>query len=216
MSITKIARIVKRKDKYCIIGHKKSKNGKYRNFGCYDSKSEAKKRLGQIYMFKHQKAELIDVIVKIADEVREIHISDALATCIDAIASETLKDNTILKLGKIVCILQKRGYYEFADQLDAIIPELLCIGDWGCVAVPARKNRMTADKVYKIATDLKTKYLNGLIDEKSYEYSKMKELESVLKVGFLLPPPGLEEYKELPTDSKNWWEHFKNGGKNNG
>ena len=43
-------------------------------------------------------------------------------------------------------------------------------------------------------------------DENDFEYKKMKELEVLLKKGFVLPIP--KSYKELPTDSNNWWDHF--------
>jgi len=214
IGIKKVAKIVKRKGKFCVIGHKKDKSGKYRNFGCYKSYEEAKKRLSQIYMFKFKKAELLDTIIEVSDELSDrgmFHISDALAGCMEAVALENIESNTVLKLGKIVGILQKRGEPEIAERIDAMLPELLCFEDCGCIAdAPAHKVRMTADKAYGMANNLKAKYLDGTVDEKSLEYAKAKELESMLKTGFLLPPPA--EYKELPADSKNWWEHFTNRG----
>ena len=214
-SIKKVAKIVKRKGKYCVVGHKKDKSGKNRNFGCYDTNEEAKKRLGQVYMFKHRKAELLDTIIEVSDELGDrgmFHIADALAGCMEAIALENIEGNTVLKFGKIVGLLQKKGESEMAERIDAMLPELLCFEDCGCAAdaSPVRKARMTADKAYRMANSLKTKYLEGMVDEKSYEYAKMKELESMLKTGFLLPPPS--DYNELPTGSKNWWEHFTNRG----
>lgn len=210
--IKKVAKIVKRKGKYCVVGHKKDKGGKNRNFGCYDTKEEAQKRLGQIYMFKHKKAELLDTIIEVSDELSDkgmFHISDALAGCMEAVALENMENNTVLRLGKIVSILQKKGEAEIAERIDAMLPELLCFEDCGCATeVPEHKVRMTADRAYKMASDLKAKYLNGTVDENSLEYAKAKELESMLKTGFLLPPPA--GYSELPTDSKNWWEHFTN------
>lgn len=45
--------------KWCVIGHKKTKTGKKRKFGCYTSKAAAHKRLGQIEYFKtHENKEL--------------------------------------------------------------------------------------------------------------------------------------------------------------
>lgn len=38
--------------KWCVVGHKKTKSGKKRKFGCYTSKAAAHKRLGQIEYFK--------------------------------------------------------------------------------------------------------------------------------------------------------------------
>jgi hypothetical protein len=214
LGIKKIAKIVKRKNKWCVISHRKGKDGKYRNFGCYESKEDAKKRLGQIFMFKHKKAELIDTIIEVSDEINKkgmFHISDVLAGCIEAIALENTQGNTVIKLGKIISLLHKKGELDVAERLDLMLPEILCFENCDCDAdFPKHKNRITADKVYKIAEDLKKKYQTGIIDESSFEFSKMKELESMLKIGFLLPPP--EEYKELPTDSKNWFEHFTNKG----
>ena len=45
-----IAKIVKRKNKYCVVSEKSG-----RNLGCYPSKEKAKKRLQQVEMFKHMK-----------------------------------------------------------------------------------------------------------------------------------------------------------------
>ncbi len=47
--------IKKRNDKWCVFSHKKKK-GKHHNFGCFDTKEKAKKRLGQIYFFKTNNA----------------------------------------------------------------------------------------------------------------------------------------------------------------
>jgi hypothetical protein len=211
--IIKVARIVKIKNKYCVKSHKRDKNGKYRNFGCYDTKEEAKERLGQIYMFKHKKAELFDTIINISDELENkgmIHIADALAGCMEAIVLENSNGNTVLKLGKIINLLHKKGEVDIAEKIDAILPDMLCFEDCGCTEETPKKSRMSADRIYKLAMELKKKYQHGLIDEKSFEYKKMKEFESVLRIGFLLPPPN--DYKELPNDSENWWQHFENRG----
>lgn len=213
--IVKLAVVRKIKGKgYCVIGHKKTKGGKRRNFGCYPTRAEAKKRLGQIQAFKHKKAEMLDAIIVMSDELNDhgmFHISDALTGCMEAIALEHIDNGTVLKLGKIAGILQKKGESEIAERIDAMLPDLLCFEDCECDAeVPKRPARMTADKVYKLACDLKAKYMNGTVDENSFEYAEMKELESMLKTGFLLPPPA--DCDGLPTGSKNWWEHFANGG----
>lgn len=47
--------IQKRGEEWCVIGHKKTKDGKRRSFGCYPTKAGAEKRLGQVQMFKHMK-----------------------------------------------------------------------------------------------------------------------------------------------------------------
>jgi len=209
--ITKTAKIVKRQGKFCVVSHKKDKKGHYRNFGCYDSRAQAKERLAQIHAFKAKKAELLDTIITVADDLVDkniFHVADALTGCLEAIAQETIQRSTIIKLGKIVSILHKKGENDIADRLDSLLPEILCFENCECDA-PENKSKMTADKVYKIAVDLENKYKVGLIGEGSFEFNQMEELKSLLKVGFLLTPPA--DCKELPKDSKNWWEHF--GGK---
>jgi hypothetical protein len=58
LEILEISRkyIAKRDGKYCVISHQTGKN-----FGCYGSKSEAKKRLGQIKAFKDDEVPVEDV-----------------------------------------------------------------------------------------------------------------------------------------------------------
>lgn len=126
--INKEARIVKRKGKWCVIGHKKDKSGKYRNFGCFPDKGSAKARLGQIYMFKHKKASMINVMTNASDKLQDkgaYHIADAIIKCAEEVITETLNENTAIALMKIVNILEKKGEFDLAEQLDSIIPEIL-------------------------------------------------------------------------------------------
>lgn len=128
MSIEKIARIVKRKGQWCVIGHKKDKSGKYRNFGCYDSEKEAKERLGQIYAFKHKKALLLNIMTTAADRLESkgiIHIADVVDQCTEEIATGNVCDKTAIKLMKVVNLLEKRGEFDLAEQIDSVIPEIL-------------------------------------------------------------------------------------------
>ena len=128
MSIEKEAMIVKRKGKYCVIGHHKDKGGKRRNFGCYDTKDAAKKRLGQIFMFKHKKALLLNIMTIAAERLETkniIHIADVVDQCTEEIASNVAGEKTAIKLMKVVNLLEKRGEFALAEQIDSVIPEIL-------------------------------------------------------------------------------------------
>jgi len=210
--IDKIARIVKKDNKWCVIGHKKDKSGKYRNFGCYDNKEDAKKRLGQIYAFKTKKATILNIMTNASDSIEQkgmIHISDAIIGCAESIAVESSNDNIVIRLGKIVNLLEKKGEIKLSEQLDSLIPDILCFEECGCDNNLKQKNCISADKAYKIAKLLHDKYLVGLIDESSFEYSKKNELEKMLKSGFSLPFPKFCD--KAPEGFDNWWEYFSKG-----
>jgi len=212
-SITKIAKIVKRKGKWCVIGHKKTK-GKYRNFGCYDSKEEAKKRLGQIYLFKLKKAELLKTLIQVSDQLDKrgiIHIADALTGCIESIASEDSENQSVIKLGKIICLLKKKGENELAEAVDNLLPDVLKLECVDCdIEIPKSRKRISALRAYNIVQTLHRKYVEGMIDENCFEYSKMEELRAMLKEGFSFPAP--PSYNALPEDVDNWWDHFLKRG----
>lgn len=132
MSIEKEARIVKRKGKYCVVGHRKDKSGKHRNFGCYDSEKEAKERLGQIYAFKHRKALLLNIMTTASDRLEQkgiIHLADVVDQCAEEIAIESANESTAIKIMKVVNLLERRGEYDLAEQLDAVIPEIFDNGE---------------------------------------------------------------------------------------
>jgi len=209
--LVKEARIVKRKGKWCVIGHKKDKTGKYRNFGCYDSKEEATKRLGQIYAFKHKKGEVIDTLHQVSGVLYEqgiIHVADALIGCINSIIRGEPKNFVAVKLGKIIALMQKKGQNDLSEQLESLLPEVLTLEtslETTGTSVQIQY-RISAQRAYNIASLLKKKYAEGKIGESDFEYAKMKELESLLKAGFILPTP--KSYKELPTDAESWWDHF--------
>ena len=217
--IIKIARIVKRKGKWCVIGHKKTKGreGKrrqYRNFGCYKSKDEAKKRLGQIYMFKSKKAELLETLIQVSDQLDKrgiIHIADALTGCIESIASENSENQSVIKLGKIICLLKKKGENELAEAVDNLLPDVLKLECVDCdIEIPKPRKRISALRAYNIVQTLHKKYVEGMIDEGCFEYSKMKELKAMLKEGFSFPAP--PSYNALPEDVNSWWDHFSKRG----
>lgn len=211
--IIKEARIVKRKEKYCVIGHKKDKNGKYRNFGCYDTKEEAKERLGQIYMFKNKKSKIVNTLHEISGILYNhgiIHIADELTNCINSVIQEDSNNIIVVKIGKIITLLQKHGEISSSEKLEILLPEILLLEKIGCNIEDtlSTKYRISARRAYNIASLIKKKYLEGEIENNDSEYAKMKELESLLKTGFILPKP--QSYKEIPTDASNWWEHFSN------
>jgi hypothetical protein len=212
--IKKIARIVKRKNEWCVIGHKKDKSGNYRNHGCFNTRDEAKKRLNQIQGFKHNKAVLLKVLVKVSDDLDKrgiIHIADALTGCIQSIASEDAESQSVIKLGKIICLLEKKGEGELAETIDSMLPDVLKLECIDCdVEIPKPRKRISALRAYNIVNMLHKKYLECMIDENSFEYSKMQELRSMLKQGFLFPAP--LSYEELPEDTDNWWDHFSKRG----
>lgn len=218
MGITKIAMIVKRKKKgkdvYCVISHKKGKDGKHRNFGCYTSKDKAKKRLGQIYFFKGKKASILDNMTSISEELENkgmIHVADAINNCVEHFISES-KEECLVGLGKVASLLESKGESVISERIDFLVPEILEFEDFGeKVEKPKTRKMVSADRVYLMASKLYDKYIVGLIDDRDFEYEKMKELVSTLKTGFLLPPP--KNYKELPKDADNWWEHFCKRGK---
>ncbi len=210
MGIKKTAKIVKRKGKWCVIGHRRMKNGEYRNFGCYNTKTEAKKRLGQIKGFKNRKAELLKTLGKVTDDLDNrgiIHIADALTGCIESIAHEELENQSVIKLGKIVCLLEKKGEKVLAETINNMLPDVLKLECVDCeVKMPKPRKRISAQRAYNVVNMLHKKYLEGMIDEDSFEFSKMKELETMLKQGFAFPKPA--SYESFPEDSNNWWDHF--------
>ena len=210
MSISKEAKVVKRKNKYCVVGHKKDpKTGEYRNFGCYDSKEDADKRLQQISMFKQKKALLLNIMTNVSDELERkgnVHIADAIMNCAEVIAVENMANNVVLRLKKIAAILEKKEEQDLSEQIYSIIPGILSIE--GCEKPKKRKKAITklsADVAYKLAKKWKDRYLINLINESSFEYEKMKEFESFLKAGFLLTSP---KNHKIPEGTSNWWDYF--------
>ena len=161
-----------------------------------------------------KKVELLDKIDFIAtalDQKSLIHLSDALMDCMDAIAQEKIKERDVLmRVSKIATFLDKRGESVLAEQLDELLPDIIGFKRVGTVSrLPKKRKYMVADQAYSLVKKFQHQYAVGLIDSGSFEYNKMKELESMLKMGFLLPSPN--SYKSFPTDSKNWWDHFKKG-----
>ena len=117
-----------------------------------------------------------------------------------------------IKLGKIVNLLESKGEASLAEQIDTLIPEFIEFEKLaGDEKIVLEKNNsisgIPADKAYKMAAILRKKYLIGMINEEDFEYSKMKELEGVLKSGFLLPAP-VNYNEDVKNTKQNWWEYF--------
>jgi len=226
-NIIKIAFIRKVKGKgYCVFGHKKTKGGKRQNFGCYKTKEEAKKRLGQIYFFKGRGA--LDGMVGVADELDRkgmLHFADALMDCLEKIVATSLGEPpgdkpASVTLGKVAALLERKGEIVLADRLDAILPAVLDVecGVTDCPDCPDMvvsanlggchnvTRNVPADKLYAMAARYRGMYRDGLVDEGSFEYRKFRELRYMLRTGFLFPPP---EGQEIPKDAANWWDHFE-------
>jgi hypothetical protein len=230
-NFVKLAFIKKVKGKgWCVFSHK-AKNGKYRNFGCYKTQAEAKKRLGQIYFFKGRGA--LDGMVMAADLLDKkgmLHLSDAVVDCLERIISMALGEETeghpvSVKLGKVTSLLESKGELELAESLDNMIPDIITLeaGDMECPDCPdsevmiiskqCNNKKASADRLYAMASKFRQMYREGLIDEDSFEYSKYKEIRSMLSSGLLLS----SKHGDLPDGAKNWWEYFElNGDKTNG
>jgi hypothetical protein len=209
-NIKKEARIVKRKNKWCVVSHK---NSDYRNFGCYDSESEAKKRLSQIYGFKRAKATILSIMTAASDDLEKkgmVHISDAIISCAESVAIEEPKNNIAVRIGKIVNLLQSKNENKIAEQLDVLIPEVLSIEECGVDPAPKSRKRLSADRAYNMVKNLYDKYVIGLIDRGSFEHTKMKEMKAMLKNGFTLSLP--ESMDEAPENVNSWWEYFSKRG----
>ena len=212
--IKKEAKIVKRKNKWCVIGHKRDKSGKYRNFGCYDTKEEAKKRLGQIHAFKSAKITILNIMTVASDTLEKkgmIHIADAVVKCAESVAVEDSKNDTVIRLAKIVSLLKTKRENKIAEQLDVLIPEVLSIEECGADSISKKHLRLQADKAYLMVKNLYDKYISGEIDTDSFEYNKMKEIKEMLKKGFSLGIP--KSLEEIPKNVNNWWEYFSKRGK---
>lgn len=128
MTLEKIAIVVKRKNKYCVLSHKKDKNGKRKNFGCYDTKDEANERLQQIHFFKNKKSVLLNIMLFVAGKLEDknlFHIYDVVNQCAEEIATSSINEGTAIKLMKVANLLENHSEYELADHIDSIIPEIL-------------------------------------------------------------------------------------------
>ena len=222
--LIKLAFIQKIKGKWCVLGESKTDKGKHRNFGCYKSKTEAKKRLSQIHFFKGRGA--LDGMIEVADILDRkgmIHLADAIMDCLGSLVAASLgaesdKHLASVKLGKVASLLDRKGETELADRLDAIMPTMVDAesGISDCPDCPNMEvtvtrccsvtKSTTADKLYAMAAKFRQMYREGLVDEGSFEYRKFRELRYMLRTGFMFPPP---LGQDLPKDADSWWNHFE-------
>lgn len=217
-NIIKEARIVKRKDKWCIISHKKDKNGHYRNYGCYSSKDAAKKRLGQLYFFK--KNGMIDIIINVANELDKrgkLYLSDKISECLEELLnnySGELRVST--KFAYIMQELKKEGQLKLNHQIDSIIPDIVALESG---TLPEFKDNIMdeekhtnsnrtvcAEKAFFMANNIFDRYLNGYYDPDGFEMSMYARLRSMLKMGFVLESKTIN--KKAIDGYSSWWEYF--------
>ena len=223
--MVKLAFIRKIKGKgFCVFSHTKTSKGKRRNYGCYKTKAEAKRRLGQLYFFKGRGA--IDHIIDVADALDRkglLHFANALMDCLEKIVATSLGDRIDDKppsvtLGKVTSLLERKGEMALAEKLDAVLPAVLDVeAGLDCPDCPNMEVTTTlgcrnaarglpADKLYAMAAHYRNMYRDGLVDEASFEHRRFRELRYMLRTGFLFPPP---EGQGVPKDASNWWDHFE-------
>jgi hypothetical protein len=169
----------------------------------------------RIQYFKHTAENIITEMHKVSGNLRNkgiIHIADAVTNCIASVVRNFPQDENAIRLGKIIALLQKKGEANLAERLDALLPDILSckeieVDKFIEVDESEFKVRVSALRAYNIAKLLKEKYVSGELNASDFEYTKMKELETLLKTGFILPMP--TTYGCLPKDTDNWWDHFE-------
>ena len=214
----KQAKIVKRKDKWYILSHRKDKKGHYKNFGCYDTKERAKKRLGQLYFFRKQGT--IDVIINIANELDikgKLHLSDKVSGCLKELLDNYSGELKISgKFAEIMYELKKEGQLKLNYEIDSIIPDIVALesGTLPEFKNEARNNKkdtgaartVCAEKAYFMANTIYSRYLNGYYDQNGFEMSMFSRLKSMLKMGFVLESKTIN--KQAIDGYSSWWEYF--------
>jgi hypothetical protein len=180
------------------------------------SAKRVQKEEKRIQYYKHAAENIITEMHKVSGELRArgvIHIADAVTNCILSIVRNFPQDENAVRLGKIIAILQKKGAANLSERLDALLPDIIAcreieVDKFIEVDESEFQIRISALRAYNIAKLLKEKYLSGTLHSSDFEYAKMKELETLLKTGFILPTPA--SYNSLPDDADNWWDHFEN------
>ena len=173
------------------------------------TKEEVYKEEQRVQWFKSQGEEIINKLNKVSTSLYNkgiIHLADALTVCMELLGENSQEQN-VLKLSKIINLLQKKGESSNVETLSSLIPDILELGKnsyFDCKS--SRKNVISAHRAYNIVKLLENQFLIGQIDEGDFEYANMKELKMILKAGFLLKKPA--SYKEIPFEDKNWWDHF--------
>jgi len=179
------------------------------------SKDSVCKEEEKIQYYKHAAENIITEMHRVSGELRNkgiIHIADAVTNCIASVMRNCSQDENAIRLGKVITLLQKKGEANLSERLDAILPDIISFRDVEVnkfieVNESELKTKISALRAYNITKLLREKYNSGILSSTDFEYSKMKELEILLKTGFILPTPAT--YKNLPTDSDNWWDHFE-------
>lgn len=170
------------------------------------SKEKVDKEERRVQFFKHKKAELLEKMADVSDNLDAtdaLNFADLMTECMEAISNNNFV-SAPLKLRKLGNLLDKSGFFNLAEDVDAFLPDIIELSN---LSTKKKKNaNLTADKVYKIADKFRNMYIVGEIDEKSFEYKKLQELETLLKSGFVLDA---SENIKVPSDCSNWWEYFK-------
>lgn len=212
--LIKHTKIIKRKKQWCIISHCKDKQGNYRNFGYYDTKEEAQKRLGQLYFFRKQGA--IDTIISVANELDKrgkLHLSDKVSECLKELLDNYSGELKISgKFAEIMYDLKREGQLKLNYQIDSLIPDIVALesgtlpefNEYIKEKEPART--VCAEKAYFMANNIYQKYLEGFYGQDGFEMSMFARLKSMLKMGFVLESKTIN--KQAIDGYSNWWEYF--------
>lgn len=169
----------------------------------------------RIQYFKNAASNIITEMHEVSGDLRNkgiIHIADAVTNCIASVVRNFPQEENAIRLGKIIALLQKKGEANLAERLDALLPDIISCRDIEIdkfieVDESYFRVKVSALRAYNIANLLKEKYMSGELDSSDFEYAKMRELETLLKTGFILPMP--TTYSCLPKDADNWWDHFE-------
>jgi len=196
-----------------------SKSKPHRVLRWFGGKKPSKERIHEeekrIQYFKHAVENIVAEMHKVSSDLRSkgiIHIADAVTNCISSVVRNCSQDENAIRLGKIITLLQKKGESNLSERLDALLPDILSFRNIDIdklieVNESELKTGISALRAYNIAKLLRNKYNSGMLHSSDFEYSKMKELETLLKTGFILPTP--KKYNRLPIDANNWWDHFE-------
>lgn len=198
-----------------------SKSKPHRVLKWFGAKKPSKERVYEeekrVQYFKHATENIISELHNVSGELRAkgiIHIADALTNCIISIINNSSQEENAIRLGKIINILHKKG--ERTERLSSLLPDILACKEMEVNSIvevneESFKVKISALRAYNIAKLLNKKYLSGSISSADFEYDKMKELETLLKTGFIMPLP--VGYNSVPNDAACWWEHFEKKGK---
>lgn len=196
-----------------------SRSKPHRVLRWFGTRKPSQKRITEeehrIQYFKHAAENIIAEMHKVSGNLRckgIIHIADAITNCITSIVRNFPQEENAIRVGKIITLLQKKGEGALAERLANLLPDILSCRDIEIdkfieVDESEFKIRLSAQRAYNITKLLKEKYLTGKLSSSDFEYAKMKELETLLKTGFIMPIP--TNYTSLPSDVDNWWDHFE-------